>query len=122
MITTTQTKTMPSDTTIKAPPPYLQLRVLTNAGIVLEEDEAVSVIAPGGLGYVGVLKHHAQLVTTLVPGTLTWKTSIGQTRQARTGHGLLEIEHNRLLKDGHNRLTILTDAFLEVTSSQAELH
>ena len=114
MTTTTQTKTTPTNVTIKAPPPYLQLRVLTNAGIVLEEDETVSVVAPGGLGYLGILKNHAPLATTLAPGLLTWKTSIGQTRQARTERGLLEVEHNCL--------TILTDAFLEVTSSQAELH
>lgn len=105
---TTTVQTISADTTIITPPPYLQLRVLTNAGVVLKEDEAVSVIAPGGLGYLGVLKNHAPMVSTVQPGKLTWKTPDGHTRQARVGHGLLEIEHNRL--------TILTDAFTEVSA------
>lgn len=110
MALTTQTKTSTADVTILTPPPYLRLRVLTNAGVVLKEDRAVSVIAPGGLGYLGILKNHAPMVSTVQPGTLTWKTPEGQTRQARVGHGLLEIERNHL--------TILTDAFTEAKADQ----
>jgi F-type H+-transporting ATPase subunit epsilon len=78
------------------------LRVLTDAGLAIE-DQAVSVIAPGELGYLGILKNHAPLVTTLSPGKLTWRRPSGVTNTARVGTGLLEILHNRL--------TILTDTF-----------
>jgi F-type H+-transporting ATPase subunit epsilon len=73
----------------------IQLRVLTRAGVALE-DKAISVIAPGAVGYVGFLRNHAPLVTTLRPGKLTWTQPGGAKRSARVGEGLLEIAHNRL--------------------------
>ena len=82
----------------------ITLRVLTQEGVLLE-DEAVSVVAPGGLGYLGMLRHHAPLVTTLTPGKLTWKRPDGERRTARLGAGLLEVQHNHI--------TILTDAVSE---------
>ena len=76
-------------------PGPITLRVLTEAGLVIE-DQAVSVIAPGELGYLGMLANHAPLVTTIQPGTLTWRTPTGQTKTARVESGLLEIAHNHL--------------------------
>ena len=40
----------------------ITLRVLTDAGLAIE-DQAVSVIAPGEVGYLGVLHNHAPLIT-----------------------------------------------------------
>ena len=80
----------------------IRLRVLTEGGIALEDD-AVSIVAPGELGYLGILANHAPLVTTLSPGKLTWRRPSGVTNTARVGTGLLEILHNRL--------TILTSTF-----------
>ena len=71
----------------------ITLRVLTEAGLALD-DLAVSIRAPGEIGYLGILSHHAPLVTTLQPGTLMWRTPGGQTHQRRVGTGLLEISHN----------------------------
>jgi F-type H+-transporting ATPase subunit epsilon len=85
----------------------IQLRVLTDAGVAVEE-QAVSVIAPGELGYVGFLTNHAPLVTTLGEGMLKWRRQDGVTKTARIRGGLLEIFRNRL--------TILTDS---VASAQA---
>jgi len=82
----------------------IRLRVLTDAGLALE-DEAVSVIAPGERGYVGFLRNHAPLVTTLRGGTLWWRTPAGGSRTARIGEGLLEISRNRL--------TVLTETVQE---------
>ena len=82
----------------------ISLHVLTQEGLVLE-DEAVSVIAPGELGYLGMLRHHAPLVTTLRPGKLTWRRPGGERRTTRVGAGLLEVQHNHI--------TILTDAIAE---------
>ena len=70
------------------------LRVLTQAGLAIEDD-AVSIIAPGEVGYLGILRNHAPLVTTLKPGTLTWRRPDGATRTRLIGDGLLEIAHNR---------------------------
>ena len=79
----------------------IALRVLTEEGVALEA-EAVSVIAPGELGYLGVLSHHAPLITTLKPGKLTWRTPSGESHTRLLGDGLLEIIRNQC--------TILTSA------------
>ena len=79
----------------------IHLRVLTDAGIAIEE-QAGSVIAPGERGDVDFLKGHAPLVTTVRPGKLAWRTVEGRVRVAKVGAGLLEILHDRL--------TLLTDS------------
>ena len=72
----------------------ITLRVLTAWGLALE-DQAVSVVAPGELGYLGVLRNHAPLVTTLKSGKLSWKRPDGSERAVQVGEGLFEIAHNR---------------------------
>lgn len=79
----------------------ITLRVVTQEGLAFE-DQAVSVIAPGAIGYLGMLKHHTPLVTTLVPGTLRWRRANGERHSRRIGAGLLEVVRNRI--------TILTDS------------
>ena len=86
------------------------LRVLTQEGAIIEE-AAASVIAPGEVGYLGMLRNHAPLVTTLKPGTLSWRNAGGERRTAKLGAGLLEVEHNRI--------TILTDAVTGPESAAA---
>ena len=88
-------------------PQTIALRVLTSEGVAVEDD-AVSVVAPGELGYLGILRNHAPLVTTLKPGTLTWQTPDGERRRRLIGDGLLEIVKNHL--------TILTD-FVKASAS-----
>ena len=73
----------------------IHLRVLTEAGIALADD-AVSIIAPGEVGYLGVLHNHAPLVTTLMNGRLTWRRADGASRTAILGPGLLEVYHNHV--------------------------
>ncbi len=54
-----------------------------------------SLVAPGSLGYLGVLANHAPLVTTLVPGSITYRGPAGGPRTLRsTGSGLLEVYRN----------------------------
>ena len=79
----------------------ITLRVLTQKGLAFE-DRAVSVIAPGEIGYLGMLKNHAPLVTTLSPGKLIWRRADGKRHIRRIGAGLLEIVHDQI--------TILTDS------------
>ncbi len=82
----------------------ISVQVLTSEGLVLS-DEAVSVIAPGGLGYLGMLRNHAPLVTTVRPGKLTWRRPSGERRTLLVGDGLLEIVNNKL--------TVLTNTVSE---------
>ena len=57
---------------------------------------------PGSEGYLGVLAHHAALVTALAPGTLTVRKAGGaEERWAVTG-GFFEVSSNRA--------TVLADA------------
>ena len=84
----------------------IALHVLTQEGTAVE-DEAVSIIAPGEPGYLGILRNHAPLVTTLKPGKLSWRKSDGTTRLLRIGDGLLEITKNRC--------TVLTSSVSEST-------
>ena len=88
----------------------ITLRVLTQEGLVLE-DEAVSVIAPGEIGYLGMLRRHAPLVTTLKPGTLSWQRAGGERLARRVGAGLLEVEHDHV--------TILTDSVSELSELES---
>ena len=89
----------------------ITLRVLTQSGIAVE-DQAVSIVAPGEVGYLGILRNHAPLVTTLKPGTLTWRRPDGDRRAARLGSGLLEVQRNRV--------TILAETVSE--ASEVEPH
>jgi len=70
------------------------LRVLTEAGVAVE-DQATSIVAPGEVGYLGMLRNHAPLVTTLQPGILMWQRASGEQRRLVVGAGLLEIAKNR---------------------------
>ena len=71
----------------------ITLTVLTQAGLALEEP-AQSIVAPGEVGYLGILPNHAPLVTTLKPGTLKWRTADGAQHRRAIGDGLLEIVKN----------------------------
>jgi len=86
----------------------ISLRVLTQAGLAIEDD-AVSIVAPGEVGYLGILRNHAPLVTTLKPGKLTWRRQDGATQTRLIGDGLLEITHNRC--------TLLTSSVSEPIAS-----
>lgn len=71
----------------------IQIRVVTNEGEAMA-DEAVSIRVPGELGYLGILYNHAPLVTTMVPGTLSWRRADGTQQQAALREGLMEISRN----------------------------
>ena len=75
--------------------PLFQLRVVTDEGVALST-EAVSVVAPGEIGYLGILAHHAPLITTLAVGRLTYRTPDGTTHQRPVPGGILEVYQNRV--------------------------
>ncbi len=59
------------------------------------QSEAVSVILPGSLGYLGVWADHAPLVSGLRPGVITIKRDdAGNITLMACGGGFVEISHN----------------------------
>ncbi|GFN22967.1 MAG: F0F1 ATP synthase subunit epsilon [Thermoanaerobacteraceae bacterium] len=63
---------------------------------VLLRTEATSLVAPGVLGYLGILPGHAPMVTLLVPGVVTYREG-GQERRLAVGGGLLEVADDRVV-------------------------
>lgn len=54
-----------------------------------------SLVAPGELGYLGILSNHAPLVTTLVPGNIILKELSGQVVTFKSkGKGFLHVLKN----------------------------
>ena len=72
------------------------LKVVTPDGVAYQ-GKTISVVAPGALGYLGILKNHAPLVTSLEKGSLTTRDSQGQTREFKIEGGFLEVRQNRVL-------------------------
>jgi len=67
------------------------------------EGRVVSLVAPGEMGYLGVLANHAPLITTLVPGKIALRNESGTKTIFRSkGNGFLDV-----LK---NNVTILLDS------------
>jgi len=76
------------------PNPSFKLAILTPKKKVFS-GEISSLVAPGELGYLGILANHAPLVTTLAPGKVTFRDPAGGTQVLQsTGEGLLEVHHN----------------------------
>lgn len=66
------------------------------------ETQAVYLQAPGSEGFLGVLAHHAPLITPLRPGPLTIEYPGGRREVFSVSGGFLEISRNRA--------TVLADA------------
>ena len=82
-----------------------QLRILSLDSMVYE-GEVESLVAKGTEGFLGVLAHHAPLVTELAAGPLTITEAGKASRVFNLKGGLLEV--------GHNRATVLADGKVEV--------
>ena len=72
------------------------LKVVTPDAVVFQ-GKTISVVAPGTLGYLGILKNHAPLVTSLEKGHLTYKDESGQPHTFAVDGGFLEVRKNRVL-------------------------
>ena len=78
-----------------------QLSVLTPERTVFEG--AVEYVqVPGSEGYLGVLAHHAALVTALAKGTLTVREASGSETRWQVAGGFFEVSNNSA--------TVLADA------------
>jgi len=85
---------------------------------LVSESEIVFLEAPGSEGYLGVLAHHAPLITTLRPGRLDVRDPSGTMRHYAVSGGFLEVSDNRA--------TVLADAVerpedIDVARAEASL-
>ena len=64
--------------------------------------EAIHLYARGSLGYLGVLAHHAPLLTSLEPGVMSIRLADGSQQHFVVTGGFLEVSNNRatVLADG----------------------
>ena len=72
------------------------LKVVTPTEVFFE-GQAISVVAPGALGYLGILKNHAPFITTVSKGNLTYRDPEGKTTTFKVEGGFLEVLNNRVL-------------------------
>lgn len=72
----------------------LQLDIVTPEAQIFS-DQVDSVVLPGSIGEMGVLPNHAPLVTTLIPGELSY-TKGGTTTEFAVGEGLVEVTHDHV--------------------------
>jgi F-type H+-transporting ATPase subunit epsilon len=70
------------------------LRLVTPQKLLLEA-EVSSLQVPGSEGYLGVLAHHAPLITALQEGKLTVKDASGRETAYHVTGGFLEVSDNR---------------------------
>ncbi|MBI1795535.1 MAG: ATP synthase F1 subunit epsilon [Candidatus Eisenbacteria bacterium] len=78
-----------------------QLSILTPERTVFEGDVEYLEV-PGSQGYLGVLAHHAALVTTLADGVLTVRYADGREERMSVSGGFFEV--------GGNKATVLADS------------
>ena len=76
--------------------PSFKLKIVT-PNEVFFEGPAVSLMAPGTVGYLGILKNHAPLITSLAKGKLTFRNHQGETQAFKVDGGFLEVLNNRVL-------------------------
>jgi len=66
------------------------------------DSEAISLVAPGEVGYLGILFNHAPLITNLVPGKLEVTNPSGVKNTMHLDGGFMEVFKNSV--------TILADS------------
>ncbi len=97
-----------------------RLDIVTAERVVFSEDVDV-VIAPGVAGQLGILPHHAPLMTTLQPGELRIKKGNEEIVMVVTG-GFLEVRPDRviILADAAERAEEIDVARAEAAKKRAE--
>lgn len=70
------------------------LHVLTPEQVAFD-DEVISIIAPGKEGYLGVLKDHAPLITSLKGGVFIITDKSNKKHYYTVSSGFLEVSHNK---------------------------
>jgi len=74
-----------------------QLNIRTPEAAIFDA-QASSLCLPEDSGYMGVLAHHAPLISTLKPGKITFKDGEGREQTVlSTTKGIVEIADNRVV-------------------------
>ena len=96
-------------------------RLVTPQRLLLEAP-IVSLEAPGSEGYLGVLAHHAPLITPLRPGRLDVRDPAGVESSYAVSGGFLEVSANRatVLADTAERVDEIDRARAEASLKRAE--
>ena len=74
----------------------LTLEIITGERRLLRQENVSEVIAPGELGELGILPHHAPLITSLAPGELRVQTETGEEEYFIAG-GFLEVQADQVI-------------------------
>ena len=98
-------------------------RLVTPQRLLLEA-EVTSLQVPGSEGYLGVLAHHAPLITALRPGRLDVRDAKGTMQSYAVSGGFLEVSGNRatVLADTAERKDEIDAARAEACVKRAEEH
>lgn len=94
---------------------------IVTAEQTLFEGDVDAVIAPGGLGQLGILPRHAPLMTTLLPGKLSCRVGPGETEYVVHG-GFIEItgDHVVVLADAAEQLETMDIERAQESKRRAE--
>ncbi|MDB5238424.1 MAG: atpC [Candidatus Kaiserbacteria bacterium] len=71
--------------------------VVASVGETRFDGAALSVTLPGTSGEMTLLPHHEPLVTTLKPGTITVKDSLGEIKKFEIEGGVIECSGNKVV-------------------------
>lgn len=74
----------------------LTLEIITGERRLLRQEDVEEVIAPGALGELGILPHHAPLITSLAPGELDVKIN-GVREEYFVAGGFLEVRDDQVI-------------------------
>ncbi|MGQ9455722.1 MAG: F0F1 ATP synthase subunit epsilon [Armatimonadota bacterium] len=74
----------------------LKLDIVTPERMVLSSERVVSIIAPGVMGYFGIMPGRASLVSQLDFGVLEYRTQGGNWEYVVVDGGFLEVVRNRV--------------------------
>jgi F-type H+-transporting ATPase subunit epsilon len=77
-------------------PAEFVLRVVTPDEVFFE-GKVEHVRVPAALGYLGILKDHAPLVSPIQPGNLSFRDAGKNVRSYKIQSGFLEVLNNRVL-------------------------
>ena len=96
-------------------------RLVTPQRLLLEAP-IVSLEAPGSEGYLGILAHHAPLITPLRPGRLDVRDPAGVESSYAVSGGFLEVSANRatVLADTAERVDEIDRSRAEASLKRAE--
>ncbi len=96
-------------------------RLVTPQRLLLEAP-VVSLQVPGSEGYLGILAHHAPLITPLRPGRLDVRDVAGQKWSYSVSGGFLEVSANRatVLADTAERTDEIDRGRAEASLTRAE--